>query len=307
MKSLTIATRGSKLALIQADNVRQMLQKRRPELDISIVEVFTKGDRDKSDFLHRPESVGFFTSEVENAVLEGRADIAVHSLKDLPTATTSGLCIAAIPPRESPADALVCAGRADSLIALPPGATVGTSSLRRIAQVRQIRKDLKCVPLRGNVETRLKKVETGQLDAAIIACAGVNRLGLSEKISAVLAPDKFIPAPAQGALAVQTRTEDAETIELLGEIDDPNSRFAAETERMVVAALHGGCSIPLGVFCRVKGDRLEIHAMLSDSDGDKCIRLSETCAIDDAADCAQRLAEEMLANGGREILESLRK
>jgi hydroxymethylbilane synthase len=307
MKSLRIATRGSKLAMIQANYVRQLLQNVRPALEISIVEVFTKGDRDKSDFLHRSESVGFFTSEVETTVLEGRADIAVHSLKDLPTAITSGLSIAAIPPRESPADALVCAGRANSIDGLPSGAKIGTSSLRRIAQIRQIRKDLNCVPLRGNVETRLTKVETGQLDAAVIACAGINRLGLSEKISAILPPAEFIPAPAQGALAVQAKTEDAKTIELLCGIDDSASRLTTETERLVLAALHGGCSIPLGVFSQVKGNRLEIHAMLSDPQGDEYIRLEKSCPLTDAVACANQLANELLANGGREILESLRK
>ena len=305
MKSLRIATRGSRLALIQADQVRRMLQKVRPELEVSTVEVFTKGDRDKSDFLHKAESVGFFTGEVERAVLDGRADIAVHSLKDLPTAETEGLTIAAIPPRESPADALICGGKADSIVALPAGASVGTSSLRRIAQVLHIRRDLTCVPLRGNVETRLRKVETGQVDAAIVACAGVNRLGLSEKIAATLCPTEFVPAPAQGALAVQARAEDVETIELLRQIDDREARVTAETERQVLAALHGGCSIPLGVFCRMQGEKLEIHAMLSDTQGGQYIKLSESCALGEAAVCARQLAKELLAKGGREILASL--
>ncbi len=305
MITLRIATRGSRLALLQADQVRKMLQEVRPELNVSIVEVFTKGDRDKSDFLHRSKSVGFFTSEVEKAVLDGLADVAVHSLKDLPTAETRGLTIAAIPPRESPADALVCGDRADSIAALPLGATVGTSSLRRIAQVLHIRKDVKCVPLRGNVETRLKKVEAGQIDAAIIACAGINRLGLSEKISAALEPDEFIPAPAQGALAVQSRTEDAETIELLRQIDDGDARLTAETERLVLAALHGGCSIPLGVFCRVDGNKLEIHAMLSDAQGGQYIKLAKSSSLEEAGVCARQLANELLDRGGREILANL--
>jgi hydroxymethylbilane synthase len=307
MKSLRIATRGSRLALIQAGQVREMLQKLRPQPDISIVEVFTKGDRDKSDFLHKSESVGFFTSEVEKAVLDGRADIAVHSLKDLPTAETAGLTIATIPPRESPADALICGGKAGSIAGLLPGATVGTSSLRRIAQVLHIRRDLKCVPLRGNVETRLRKVETGQIDAAIVACAGVHRLGLSEKIAAVLEPDEFIPAPAQGALAVQAKTEDAEGIELLRQIDDRETRITAETERLVLAALHGGCSIPLGVFCRTHGDMLEIHAMLSDTQGSQYIKLAKSCSREEAWVCARQLAEELLDRGGREILANLGK
>lgn len=186
MRPVKIASRASRLALAQADIVRKELKKLSDDIEISIVTISTKGDRDKSDFLYKSESIGFFTSEVENAVLDGRADIAVHSLKDLPTATTVGLTIAAIMKRESVADALVASGQAASIEDLPVGATVGTSSLRRIAQLHHLRDDLKCVPLRGNVETRVRKVSEGQIDAAIVACAGLNRLGLAGSISAVL-------------------------------------------------------------------------------------------------------------------------
>jgi len=247
MKPIRIASRGGKLALVQSNYIRSRLEELSGEVDVSIVKISTRGDRDKSDFLNKPDSIGYFTSEVENALLDGRADVAVHSLKDLPTTYTDGLTVAAIPARETVADALITRRRrAASLADLPAGATVGTSSLRRIAQVRLLRDDLKCVPLRGNVETRLAKVARGEVDAAIVACAGLHRLGLADKISAILPPEEFLPPPAQGALAVQIRADDTELAELVAKLDDRDARITAETERRILASMHGGCSIPLG-------------------------------------------------------------
>jgi len=256
MRPLKIASRASKLALVQSNHIRNLLKNLSDGIEISIVKVSTKGDRDKSDFLYKSDSMGFFTSEVENAVLDGRADIAVHSLKDLPTAGTKGLVVAAVPKRESVADALIAnrgfrglhglntnkksVKSVQSVVAaLPAGAIVGTSSLRRIAQLRRLRDDLKCVPLRGNVETRVSKVASGKIDAAIIACAGLNRLGLADKISAILSPQEFLPAPAQGALAVQIRTADGELAELVSQLDDKHSRITVETERTILTSMHG--------------------------------------------------------------------
>ncbi|UCC22163.1 MAG: hydroxymethylbilane synthase [Planctomycetota bacterium] len=306
MKHIRIASRASKLALAQTNIVKEALENLSDDVEISIVTISTKGDRDKSDFLHKSESVGFFTSEVENALLDGRADMAVHSLKDLPTAYTAGLTVAAIPKREAAADALVASDPAASLEDLPPGTTVGTSSLRRIAQLHHIRGDLKCVPLRGNVETRVRKVATGQVDAAIVACAGLKRLGLADKISAVLAPEQFLNAPGQGALAVQVRAEDSELIELAHQLDDRLTRIATEAERLVLASMHGGCSIPLGVYARITEGQLKIDAMIADIKGEKYVRHSKTTCLERAASCARELANELLEAGGREILEQLR-
>ena len=306
MKHIRIASRASRLALVQSNYIRDLLQNLSGGVDISIVKVSTKGDRDKSDFLYKSESIGFFTSEVENAILDGRADIAVHSLKDLPTTPASGLIIAAIPKRESPADALVASESIASIEDLPAGATVGTSSLRRIAQLKHRRGDLKCVPLRGNVETRVGKVLSGQIDAAVVACAGLNRLGLTEKISAVLSPQDFIPAPAQGALAVQIRADDSELAELLSRIDDKHSRITAETERHLLAAMHGGCSIPLGVYAQIKGYTIIIDAMISDVEGVNYIRRSREGRTDQAKTCADKLAQILLQAGGQQILEQIR-
>jgi hydroxymethylbilane synthase len=306
MRPLKIASRASKLALVQSNQVLNLLRNLCEGIEISIVKISTKGDRDKSDFLYKSDSRGFFTSEVENALLDGRADIAVHSLKDLPTTYTKGLIVAAVPKRESVADALIASSQAASIAALPAGATVGTSSLRRIAQLRRLRDDLKCVPLRGNVETRLSKVASGKIDAAVVACAGLNRLGLADKISAILPPRDFLPAPAQGALAVQIRTADSELAELVSQLDDKNSRIAVETERCILTSLHGGCSIPLGVYAQISGDNINIDAMISDVEGKKYIKRSKTSCINEAKSCAKELAQELLAAGGQEILEQIK-
>lgn len=306
MKTIRIAGRASKLALIQSNYARQLLLKLCPELDISIVNISTKGDRNKSEFLYETKSVGFFTSEVENSLLNNNADIAVHSLKDLPTAITQGLTVAAIPKRESVADALITNTNASSIETLPSFATVGTSSLRRIAQVKHIRDDLKCIPLRGNVETRVNKVTTSRLDAAIVACAGLNRLKLQEKIAAVLEPNKFIPAPAQGALAFQIRTDDTELNNIVSQLDDKPSRITAETERYVLAAMQGGCSIPLGVYAHIENEVITIDAMLADIDGKNLIRLSKSATVEQSEQCAKLLAEELLNVGGRKILDKIK-
>ena len=306
MKPIRIASRASKLALAQTDIVKSSLEKLFPGMEISVVTISTKGDRDKSDFLHKSKSVGFFTSEVENAILDGRADLAVHSLKDLPTTAVPELVIAAIPKRQSPADALVASEKVASIEDLPAGATVGTSSIRRIAQLRHTRDDLKCVPLRGNVETRVRKVTTGQVDAVVVACAGLNRLGLADKISAVLAPEQFLTAPGQGALAVQVRAEDTDLAELVSRLDDEPTRIETQAERFVLAAMHGGCSIPLGAYARIIGDRLTIDAMIADIDGKNLIKRSSSSPVNQSKACAQKLVEELLEAGGREILDQIK-
>ena len=306
MKAVRIASRASKLALIQANLVRKLLEDICPDIKSSIVEVSTKGDRDKSDFLYKSESMGFFTSEVENALIDGRADLAVHSLKDLPTLQRPGLIVAAIPQRESPADALVTTYKVDSIADLPPGTVIGTSSLRRIAQLYLLRGDIKCVPLRGNVETRIRKVMEGQVKAIDLAGAGLNRLGLADKISVILPPREFVPAPAQGALAVQIRAEDNELAELVTKIDDNNSRIAVEAERCVLEAMQGGCSIPLGVYSEIHDETITIDAIICDIEGKRYARRSITSSIDQAKTSAKKLARQLLADGGQEILALIR-
>jgi len=306
VRAIGIASRASKLALVQANHVRGLLEEISPGIEVSVVKISTRGDRDKSDFLYKGSTIGYFTSEVENAVLDGRADVAVHSLKDLPTACTPGLTVAAIPKRQSVADALAASRPVDSIAQLPAGARVGTSSLRRIAQILHLRADLQCVPLRGNVETRLAKVARGTVDAAVVACAGVNRLGLSDKISAVLPPEDFLPAPAQGALAVQVRSDDAELVELVWRLDDRAARATAEAERHILASMHGGCSIPLGVYSRIEDDQLNIEAVIADTQGRRYLRCSRRAPLARALQAAEAIAAELLETGGREILDEIR-
>lgn len=307
MNPIRIATRASKLALTQSNYIGKLLQNLFPGLETFIVEVSTKGDLDKSDFLYKSESIGLFTSEVENFLLEGKADIAVHSLKDLPTASRSDIIIAAIPKRESAADAIVASMPVTSVLDLPLGATVGTSSLRRIAQLKHIRNDLKCVPLRGNVETRVNAVASGKIDAAIIACAGLNRLNMTNKISVILPPNEFIPAPAQGALAVQIRACDSELAKLISKLNDEYTRVAVEIERYILAAMQGGCSIPLGVYSEIHDKTITIHTTISDLEAKKHIKLSKTGPIAEGKALAKILVEELFEAGAGGIINQIRE
>ncbi len=306
MKTIRIATRASKLALAQTKQVKNLLSSVAPDIPISIVEISTKGDRDKSDFLYKVGSTGFFTSEVEQALLDGRADVAVHSLKDLPTTITKGLTISAIPQREQVSDVIVASGDIASIQDLPKGATVGTSSLRRITQLKLIRPDLDCQPLRGNIETRIRKVRQGQINAIVIAQAGLNRLNLSGNISLILPPENFIPAPGQGALAIQTRKDNTALYNLVSRLEDPNTRITVQTERRILAGLHGGCSIPLGVFSFIEKDAIHISAILCNLAATKNIRKTASCSIDMALKTADIMTQQILAEGGKDILEEIR-
>ena len=306
MKEIKIATRASKLALAQANQTMRSLLLLEPNCRVSLVEISTKGDRDKSDFLYKVGSMGFFTSEVEQALLDGRADIAVHSLKDLPTTITKGLTISAIPQREQVSDVIVASKDIASIQDLPQGATVGTSSLRRITQLKLIRPDLDCQPLRGNVETRIRKVQEGQVDAIVIAQAGLNRLNLSDNISLILPPEEFIPAPGQGALAIQIREDNTELCRLVSRLEDPSTRISVQTERRILAGLHGGCSIPLGVFSLIEKDTIHISAVLCNLAATKHIRKTVSCPIDMALETADTITQQILAEGGKEILEEIR-
>jgi len=306
MRSIRIASRPSKLALAQTHMIKEALQALCPDLDISVVRISTKGDKDGTAFLYKSQSQGLFTSEVEGALLDRRADVAVHSLKDLPTVSPAELTVAALPKRDSPGDALVTTYPVGGIRDLPTCATVGTSSLRRMAQIKHARDDLRCVPLRGNVETRLAKVASGQVDAAIMACAGLNRLGLADRISAVLPIEEFLPAPAQGALAVQVRRDDTALVDLISQLDDPDTRLAVEIERHVLAAMHSGCSIPLGVYAHLENDTITLDAMISDVEGKHYIRRTRTTSRSQALTAAAELAAELLDAGGRQILRHIR-
>jgi len=305
MDVLTAATRGGRLAVAQTEIVVSALKKIDPGLAIKIKTITTKGDRDKQTVLWNLKTSGFFTTQVENALLAGEADFAVHSFKDLPTSRREGLSITAVCERRFAADCLLAAGEVSSIEQLRHGAKIGTSSLRRAVQLRRLRADLKPMPIRGNVQTRLKKLDAGEFDAVVLARAGIERLGLANRISVSFDPAEFIPAPAQGALAVQTRSDDAATSKLIAAIEEKQARLISLAERQVLVTTQCGCHAPVGSFARIVGEDIVIDAFVSDLQGENFIRRRVTGPIEKANQLAEKLAEELLQAGGNRILESL--
>jgi hydroxymethylbilane synthase len=311
MKVLTVATRGGKLAIAQTEIVIGTLKKIYPGLQVEIKKVTTAGDRDRRAALWDIKQTGFFTSRVEDALLADQADFAVHSFKDLPTRQREGLTIAAVCDRKFVEDCLIASKPIASIEELPLAAKIGTSSLRRTAQLKRLRTDLQLEPIRGNVTTRIRKLEEarphadgGQFDAIILARAGLERLGLSDKISFCFNPKQFIPAPAQGALAVQTRSDDTETTNLVFAIDDKIARTASLAERQVLATLQCGCHAPVGAFAEIEGDKINIYAFISDLEGENFIKHGITGSISDANKLAEELANDLLSAGGEKILQN---
>jgi hydroxymethylbilane synthase len=307
MKVLTAATRGGKLAIAQTEIVISALKKIYPDIEIEIKEITTKGDRDRKTALWDLKDSGFFTTQVEDSLLAGQADFAVHSLKDLPVKERAGLTIAAVCERQFCEDCLVCKSKVDSITHLPSSATIGTSSLRRAVQIKLLRKDLEVLPIRGNVTTRIKQVAEGKFDACLLARAGLERLGLAEKISICFDPAQFIPAPAQGALAVQTRRDDSDVNKLIAAIDDKATRTITYVERQILEIMQCGCHAPVGAFANIAGNDIMIRAFISDLQGRNFIRREITGKIEKAGELAKKIACEMLDAGGREILENLKK
>ena len=295
MTTLRIATRGSKLALVQAELAAAKLREAHPGLEVSLVIVTTAGDRDQTTPLPEGDRAGWFTSAIQDALLREEADVAVHSYKDLPTKRPDGLVIAAAPLREDPRDALVSRSRM-GLRALPKGAVVGTSSPRRTAQLLELRPNLDVRPIRGNVETRIAKVEAGEFDAAVLALAGLRRLGLEARADEVFGLEEMLPAPAQGALALECRVADAETRTLLAAIDDLALRQAVTAERMFLAAIDGGCSFPAAAHAAHFGTTLKLSALIA-ADG-QIIRSKMAGPAEAAAGLGRELAEELMARAG---------
>ena len=301
-KTLIIATRSGSLAIVQTQIVVSAIQKLFPALDIRIKKIASQGDKDRRTTLWELKSTGFFTSLLEDALLAKEADIAVHSYKDLPTAIRDGLTIGAVLDRKFPEDCLVIGGTAILAVSsragspcheLPNEAIVGTSSLRRTVQLKRLRNDLRCVPIRGNVTTRLKKLEQGDFDAIVLARAGLERLGLSGKISIIFDSTKFIPSPAQGALAVEVRADDAETKEIVSKLDDKDARITTTAERLVFSALGCGCHAPAGVFARLSEGKITVWGCFSDPDGSNFRHATISGLINDSAKLAQSLADKL--------------
>lgn len=264
-RSFVVGSRGSALALAQTEWVIDHLKMIAPNAQFEMRVIKTSGDKMLSVPFTQMVGKGFFTKEIEEAMVHQEIDFAVHSLKDLPTDFAEGLCIAAYPRREDPRDALVC-DSGKKLMELPKGARVGTSSPRRQAWLKRLRSDLKVVPLRGNLSTRLNKVKGKEVsdgekvDGAVLAYAGLKRMKLADVATEIFNPDLFLPAPGQGILAVQCRSQDQETVSLLGELSDDETVFQASAERAFLAAWGGGCSVPLGAYAQVKGENLELEA-----------------------------------------------
>jgi hydroxymethylbilane synthase len=298
---LTFATRPSALARWQTRRVIELLQVAHPGLECNEFIIHTIGDRVLDHPLPEIGGKGLFTSELEEALLSGKVDVAVHSLKDLPVEDTSGLVIAAIPEREAAYDVLVSAD-GGTLSSLPEGARLGTSSIRRAAQLLLHRPDLTILPLRGNVDTRVRKVMNREYDAIVLAQAGLTRLGLQEYISEVFPLDVMLPAPAQGALAVQCRADDEETLKLLAAIHDPMTAAAVEAERSFLSSLGGGCSLPVAAFAQKNNGTVILTGAVISVDGKQAIRLS---AVDQEPQrLGQRLANLVLERGAADLLKA---
>jgi hydroxymethylbilane synthase len=299
---LRLATRGSRLARWQSEWVAARLREAHPgRVEVELVEFRTHGDRDRNSPLAAIGGAGLFTREIQQALLEGRADLAVHSLKDLPTQGPPELALAAVPPRESPADALI-APRHRTLDALPPHARVGTSSLRRRALLLSLRPDLDVLNLRGNVDTRLAHALDGRLDAVLLAEAGLHRLGLDDHVTERLGPPRFLPAPGQGALAVECRADAPEVHALLAPLDDPDTRAAVTAERTLLARLEGGCLLPLGALAQRTLEGLVLHAVAVAESGDPRVDLS-VGPDDDPVRLGESAAAGLLERGAGRFLK----
>ncbi|MFP6582667.1 MAG: hydroxymethylbilane synthase [Candidatus Hydrogenedentota bacterium] len=302
---LTIGSRGSKLALTQTNQVADMIRAAIAGVEVDITIITTKGDRILDKPLAEIGGKGLFTEELEMALRDGSIDLAVHSLKDLPTDDPEGLCIAATPKRVTPNDALVCTKYA-SLKELPAGATVGTSSLRRRAQLLSINSELNIVDIRGNIDTRMGKViETGELDAVILACAGLERIDRGDVIAQVIPSDLMLPAASQGVLGIQTRSDDTELRDALSSIHNTPTYAEATAERTLLARLGGGCQVPIGALAKVDGDTLTLEACVCSLDGKTTLRATVSGAIDDAEPLGQQAALDLLSLGANAIIAEI--
>ncbi|MBL6716394.1 MAG: hydroxymethylbilane synthase [Pseudomonadota bacterium] len=304
-RQIRIATRASKLALWQAHWVRDALLAQNPELDIVLLEMTTEGDRFLAAPLAKVGGKGLFVKELEAAMLDGRADLAVHSMKDVPVTFPEGLGLAVICPREDPSDAFVAREgvEAASLDALPPGARVGTASLRRASQVKALRPDLETAPVRGNVQTRLAKLDRGEFDAIVLASAGLLRLELGDRIRSRLAAPAFLPAGGQGAVGIETRLDDEALKALLAPLACPVTTACVSAERRVSARLGGNCSVPLAAYCVQEAQGYRLQALVADPSGAPVLRAEargpEPLALGD------EVAEALLAAGAGPLLEAV--
>jgi len=301
---LRIGTRGSRLALAQSEWVKKKIEGRHPQVQAELVRIKTTGDKILDSPLSKVGGKGLFVKEIEEALLRKQVDLAVHSMKDIPVELPEGLTLSTFPEREDPRDAFVSI-KYENLEQLPKGARVGTSSLRRSAQLLDIRPDLKLVPLRGNVDTRLRKLEAGDFQAIILAAAGLRRLGLADRISQMISTDQILPAIGQGVLGLEVRHDDEQTIGLIGFLNHEETKVTVIAERAFLRELEGGCQVPMAAFCRLNGDELQLEGMIGELDGSKVIRDKITGAWNEAENLGISLARRLLASGADKILERI--
>lgn len=304
-KTVKIGTRGSPLALWQANWVKSFLESRSPSLNVELVIIKTKGDKILDVPLARVGGKGLFVKEIETAILEGRVDLAVHSMKDMPAEIPAGLTIGAVPVRENPFDVLISINHC-RFKDLPTGARIGTSSLRRAAQLKHARPDLEIESLRGNLDTRVKKLATENLDGAILAAAGVIRLNLDMHISEYLETDMMLPAVGQGALCIEIRKNDPDIGELVAPMDDPPTRIAVTAERAFLKELEGGCQVPIAAHGVLSGDELVVEGMIAELDGSRILREKISTTYENSKSAGIKLAGMLCEKGGKDILDKLK-
>ena len=304
IQKIIIGTRGSQLALWQTNWVKAQIEKHHSGIEVEIKVISTKGDRVLDVSLPKlgEEGKGLFTKELEDALFEHRVDLAVHSLKDLPTELPAGLHIGAICEREDARDALVARNLIASFNELPERALIGTSSLRRQAQIKSVRPDLVIEPVRGNVDTRLRKLDDGRYDAIVLAAAGLHRLGHANRITEHLSEDLMLPAVGQGALAIETREDDAPTAEIIHALNHEATRFACSAERAFLKGLGGGCLVPIAAHATIESDVMTLNGLVASPDGLEVVRAQQSGPSQDAVLLGQRLADALLARGAGRIL-----
>jgi len=303
---IKIGTRGSQLALWQANWVKSAIQLYKNDISVSLEVIKTTGDKILDVPLAKVGGKGLFVKEIEEALLDGRIDIAVHSMKDMPAQLPEGLCIGAIPKRENPHDVLI--SKNDCLLSdLPKGARIGTSSLRRSSQLKHIRPDLKILPLRGNLDTRIRKIETEKLDAIVLAAAGLRRLNYKDRISQYLPLEVMLPAVGQGALCIETRENDPNVSAIVDTLSHAETRMVVLAERAFLNRLEGGCQVPIAAFGQMEKEKLILTGLVADIEGKTVIRESLTASFAMVEQIGVDLAEKMLEMGAGEILEKLQR
>ena len=298
---IKIGTRKSKLALAQSNWVKAQIEQYHPECEVELVKITTKGDKILDVPLAKVGGKGLFVKEIEEALLRKDVDIAVHSLKDVPTEMPHGLEVTVFPEREDPRDAFLSL-KFSSLEEMDKGAKIGTSSLRRMAQIKKAWPDKQCISLRGNLDTRIKKLEEGQFDAIILAVSGLRRLGLEHKITQIISEEIMLPAVGQGALGIEFRSNDASIKKILSDIHHEPTSICVKAERAFLERLEGGCQVPIGAYAKIKEDSLYLEGLVADESGQRIIRQQMSGSLDNPQELGYKLGQSILDAGGKEIL-----